>query len=99
MYDARNLPVQSYRTFHQLRKALKEARPAPAPAANDPVMAGLRLTRQDELVGAPFHDLTAIYAKLDKTRQASLLHSVNRLVRQYQGAAPALQLIPLAKAA
>lgn len=93
------LPIQSFRTFHQLRKALKDRAPRPATAANDPVMAGLRLTRQDELVGAPFHDLTAIYSKLDKARQTALVQSVNRLVRQYQSAAPQLQLVPLAKAA
>lgn len=80
------LPVRTFKTFHELRKALKihAAKRAPQ-ASNDPVFEGIRLTAPaDELNGAPFHDLAALYSKLGKQKQGALVDAISRLVKQYQ---------------
>jgi hypothetical protein len=82
-------------TFFKLRKTLREARIAARPQAipTDPRMAGLRLVKSNELIGAPFHDLTVIYEKSGKTQQRQIAAEVKALAARFQpAAAPALVL-------
>lgn len=89
------LPVASYKTFHTMRKAVKAARKPAAPVNQDPRMAGLRLVKSGELIGAPFHDLTVLFEKSAKGVQRQIAAEVTTLVRRFQPAAA----LTLAKAA
>lgn len=85
------LPVAKFKTFHELRKALKQLNDSKNPAANDPVYMGLRIVQAEELNGAPFHDLAVLHTKLGKTRQAALLDDIAKLIKRYSPM-PALKI-------
>lgn len=90
------LNVGGFKTFHALRKTLKAARVAakPRPVRQDSRLAGVRLVKSDELIGAPFHDLTVLYENLNRQQKAKLAAEVNKLVREYKpAAAPSLELV------
>lgn len=93
------VPVASMKSFFKLRQAVRTAvaKRAPAPVNRDPKMAGLRLVKAGEMIGAPFHDLTVLYERAPKPVQKQLLGEVNALVKRFSPAV-APQLV-LAKAA
>ncbi len=87
------VPVAKMKSMSALRKAVKAARPPATPAVpKDPAMKGLTLVKSGELTGAPFHDLVALYENLNKQKQVQLVGVVERVVRQFQPAAPMLRL-------
>lgn len=88
-----DLPVHTFKNFYALRKALAAARPAKPKKRQDKRMAGLRVIRGGEMIGAPFHDLTVLYEVLEGRRREQLVASVNRLVKDFRPAAtPVLEL-------
>lgn len=92
------IPVAGMKSFFKLRKAIREAAAKKRPAVNaDPKMAGLRLVKAGEMIGAPFHDLTVLYERAPRPVQRQLLGEVTSLVKRFSPAV-APQLV-LAKAA
>ncbi len=78
------LPLAKFKTFHELRKALKNVKAKDSPiAANDPIYRGLHIVRPEVLLGAPFHDIAVIHAQLGKVRQAALLDDIAKLIKRY----------------
>lgn len=91
------VPVATCKTFHTLRMAIRKAAPAPVVENADKRLAGIRLVKSDALIGAPFHDLTVVYEKVNRQQKAALANAVRDLVAKYRPAAQP-QLV-LAKAA
>lgn len=94
------LPVSSYTSFYALRQDLrkrseKAARKMGSAAHRRPEFAGITLARPDELTGAPFHDLAALYGALDRTRKPMMLQALDRVKRQFAMAAPQLVVAAL----
>lgn len=91
------LNVASFKSFHALRKSVKEtriARRVKPKGSRDPRLAGLKLVKSNELTGAPFHDAVALYANLDKMKQAQMAKAISNVIRQFTPAAqPSLELI------
>lgn len=91
------LDVLKFKTFHALRKAVKEIRAAKRPKAKgsrDPRLAGLKLVKANTLTGAVFHDAVALYDNLDERKQAQMAKAVANIIRQFTpAAAPTLELI------
>lgn len=88
------IDVSRLKSFHALRKALKDRRATQRPqASTDPKMAGLRLVKGDALIGAPFHDLTVLYEKAAKAQQRQIVAEVQALVKRFsKDAGPQLTL-------
>lgn len=78
--------VAKVKSFFVLRKDLKAAKAATKKPAKpeDTRVVGLRLVKPTVMIGAPFHDLLVTYEHLEKKRQALLVASVNRLLRDYR---------------
>lgn len=90
-----DLPVAGFKTFHALRKAIKEAGASSRkpPVRKDPRMAGLTLVKAGTLTGAPFHDLTVLYANASRQEKAKIASEVNGLVQKFRPTvAPVLEL-------
>lgn len=86
--------VGHFKTFHALRAAVKtaQAQNRRPKAANDPKLAGVAITKANVLIGAPFHDLTAIYESANKMQQRTIASEVQTLVKKFKPAAPQLTL-------
>lgn len=85
------LPMASFKTIHALRKAIKAKAPTAQEATDDPILAGVRVANRRSLIGAPFHDLAAVYSNLPKEKQARLVRAIKSLVTEY-GTKPHLRL-------
>lgn len=84
--------VGHFKSFHALRAAVKEAQARRRPRNGDPRLAGVSIAKPNQLTGAPFHDLTAIYESAGKAQQRQIVAEVQALVRKFQQAAPQLTL-------
>lgn len=76
------LPMAQFKTIHAMRKAIRTSKPA-VTQTDDPVLAGVRIANRQSLIGAPFHDLAAVYGKLPKDKQARLVRAVKAIVQEY----------------
>lgn len=87
------LLVASYTSFYALRQDIRK-KAAKRQAANGqdtrPELAGVTLARPEQLTGAPFHDLAAIFNALDRKRQMAMVSALERVKRQFAMGAPQL---------
>lgn len=87
------LPVASYSSFYALRQDLAKQRAKARKPVNGhakPELAGVQVSRPDELTGGPFHDLVVLYGALDRGRQTHMLAALDRVKRQFAMSAPQL---------
>jgi hypothetical protein len=60
--------------------------------ATDPRLDGVKVAHTKELIGAPFHDLIAVYQLLPATKKSALAVAVTRLTRQFDSGLAQLHL-------
>lgn len=96
------LLVTSYSSFYALRDDLKKQRAKLRQKTEDkvkPELVGVTLHKPEQLTGALFHDLAALYGALDRKRQAMMEGALDRVKRQFASAAPQLVVAEERKAA
>lgn len=82
------VPVAKMKSFYDLRKALREARPSVSkpqalPLAVREQFAGVAIAPTDDPNGALVHDLGIIYANLPKAHLAVFENQLRQLVKKY----------------
>lgn len=81
------VPVARCKTFYELRKLLREARPSPrplaVPAAVRENFTGVDLASPNDVNGALIHDVGAVYANLPKEHQRLFEKQLQQLVVKY----------------
>lgn len=89
-----SIGIDKMDTFGQLRSALAQAQALVRPTVpEDPRLEGVKVAHAKELIGAPFHDLIAVYRQLPATKKSALAVSVTRLTRQFEAGARQLHLV------
>lgn len=90
-----DVSVMSAESMYELRQELQRRRhePGHATARTNGVdgdlqtafaIEGVRISRPDELIGEPVHDLAVVYAHLENGERALLNKSLDRLINRYR---------------
>lgn len=82
-----DLPVMEFTTLGELRKAAKgakkEARHTEAPTDELAALRGVKMTKDEEMIGAVVHDIGVVMKHLDQSDQDDFEQKLQKLLRQF----------------